>query len=90
MPADLVGVVIDQATGQVVAPVRCATPGTAWIEYEPDRDMLLIHVFDLVDEDAWISLIKSRYEALLIEIFTDSGIGTMINPTSSGFKPLLV
>lgn len=31
-----------------------------------------------------------RPHALLIEIFTDSGIGTMINPTSSGFKPLLV
>ena len=31
-----------------------------------------------------------RPHALLIEIFTDAGIGTMVNPTSSGFKPLLV
>ena len=31
-----------------------------------------------------------RAHALLIEVFTDSGIGTMIKPTETGFRPLLV
>ncbi|HVK02361.1 MAG TPA: acetylglutamate kinase [Armatimonadaceae bacterium] len=31
-----------------------------------------------------------RPHALLIEVFTDSGIGTMISPAATGFKPLLV
>jgi acetylglutamate kinase len=31
-----------------------------------------------------------RPHALLVEIFTDAGIGTMIHPTPSGFRPLLV
>jgi multicomponent K+:H+ antiporter subunit E len=52
-----------------LAVIITATPGTAWIEYDGRRDMLLIHVFDLVDEAAWRALIKNRYEALLLEIF---------------------
>lgn len=52
-----------------LAVIITATPGTAWIEYEGSRDRLLIHVFDLVDADGWRALIKSRYEALLLEIF---------------------
>ena len=52
-----------------LAVIITATPGTAWIEYEGGRDRLLIHVFDLVDEDDARALIKSRYEALLLEIF---------------------
>ena len=51
------------------AVIITATPGTAWIEYEAGSGLLLIHVFDLVDEDGWRNLIKSRYEALLMEIF---------------------
>jgi acetylglutamate kinase len=31
-----------------------------------------------------------RPHALLIEVFTDSGIGTMLKPAETGFKPLLV
>jgi multicomponent K+:H+ antiporter subunit E len=52
-----------------LAVIITATPGTAWIEYDASRDMLLIHVFDLVDEADWLALIKHRYEALLLEIF---------------------
>ncbi len=52
-----------------LAVIITATPGTAWIEYEAGSDMLLIHVFDLVDEDGWRAIIKNRYEALLLEIF---------------------
>ncbi len=46
-----------------------STPGTAWVEYAPDSGVLLIHVLDLVDGADWASLIKNRYEALLMEIF---------------------
>lgn len=53
----------------ILALVITSTPGTTWIDYDSARDKLLIHVFDLVDEDAWIALIKSRYEAPLREIF---------------------
>lgn len=53
----------------VLACIVTSTPGTAWIEYAHDTGVLLIHVLDLVDEEEWIALIKSRYEALLMEIF---------------------
>lgn len=46
-----------------------STPGTAWVEYAPDSGVLLIHVLDLVEGADWASLIKDRYEALLMEIF---------------------
>lgn len=53
----------------VLACIVTSTPGTAWIEYAHDTGVLLIHVLDLVDEEAWITLIKNRYEAQLMEIF---------------------
>lgn len=52
-----------------LAIIVTATPGTAWLDYDPGSGVLLLHVFDLVDEAAWIDLIKNRYEALLLEIF---------------------
>jgi multicomponent K+:H+ antiporter subunit E len=53
----------------VLACIVTSTPGTAWIEYAHDSNVLLIHVLDLVDEEEWVALIKNRYEALLMEIF---------------------
>jgi multicomponent K+:H+ antiporter subunit E len=53
----------------VLAVIITSTPGTAWIDYSDNRDSLMIHVFDLVDPDGWIDLIKNRYEYLLMEIF---------------------
>jgi multicomponent K+:H+ antiporter subunit E len=53
----------------VLACIITSTPGTAWIEYTPDSGVLMIHVLDLVDEEEWVALIKSRYEAPLMEIF---------------------
>jgi len=53
----------------VLACIITSTPGTAWVEYHSASDRLLIHVLDLVDEQAWIDLIKQRYERLLMEIF---------------------
>ena len=53
----------------VLACIVTSTPGTAWIEHAQDSNILLIHVLDLVDEQGWITLIKTRYESLLMEIF---------------------
>ena len=53
----------------VLACIVTSTPGTAWIEYDSATGVLLIHVLDLVEEQEWVDLIKSRYEAALREIF---------------------
>ena len=53
----------------VLAMIMCLTPGTAWGEVSFDRTTLLIHVFDLADEAAFVALIKQRYERPLMEIF---------------------
>lgn len=53
----------------VLAMIMCLTPGTAWGEVAFDRSTLLIHVFDLDDEAAFVALIKQRYERPLMEIF---------------------
>lgn len=53
----------------VLSIIITSTPGTAWIDYNSAHGTLLIHVFDLVDEEGWRELIKTRYEHLLMEIF---------------------
>lgn len=53
----------------ILAIIITSTPGTLWVEYEPATGQLLLHVLDLVDEDAWVELIKTRYERRLMEIF---------------------
>ncbi|PJF11288.1 Na+/H+ antiporter subunit E [Pseudorhodobacter sp. MZDSW-24AT] len=53
----------------VLAVVLTATPGTAWLEYDPEAGTLLLHVFDMIDEAEWHALIRDRYEALLLEAF---------------------
>lgn len=53
----------------VLSCIVTSTPGTAWIEFSPDSGVLLIHVLDLIETDDWVSLIKNRYESLLMEIF---------------------
>lgn len=53
----------------VLAIIITATPGTLWVQHDARRHVILIHVLDLVDEDAWINQIKDRYERLLREIF---------------------
>jgi multicomponent K+:H+ antiporter subunit E len=52
-----------------LAVIITATPGTVWVSFDPDDGILLIHVLDLVDEDAWIQTLKQRYERRLLEIF---------------------
>lgn len=53
----------------ILACLLTATPGSAWLDYDGERGTVLIHVFDLVDEEAWVAMIRTRYEALLLEIF---------------------
>jgi multicomponent K+:H+ antiporter subunit E len=53
----------------ILGVIITSTPGTAWLDYNVARGTLLLHVFDLVDEDGWRTLIRDRYERLLLEIF---------------------
>ena len=53
----------------LLAIIVTATPGSAWIEYGARDGVLILHVFDIVDEDIWHGQVKGRYEALLMEIF---------------------
>lgn len=59
----------DPAALAVLSIIVTATPGTAWLEYDPETGILLLHVFDLVSEEDWQHLIRDRYEALLLEVF---------------------
>lgn len=52
-----------------LACIITATPGTLWVDHDIRRNVLLLHVLDLVDETHWIQLVKNRYEKLLMEIF---------------------
>ena len=55
--------------GSRVIDVSTVVPGTVWSELAPDRGALLIHVFDLDDEAAFIHHFKTDYEQPLKEIF---------------------
>ena len=52
-----------------LAVITTVMPGTVWSELAPDRSALLLHVFDLADEAAFIAHFKARYEQPLKEIF---------------------
>lgn len=53
----------------VLATIITATPGTFWAAYNRRTNVLTIHVFELIDEDAVRDTIRNRYEAPLREIF---------------------
>ena len=53
----------------MLAVIITATPGTAWLEYDDETGVLLLHVFDLKDPAEWQDLIANRYESLLMEAF---------------------
>jgi multicomponent K+:H+ antiporter subunit E len=53
----------------VLACIITATPGTSWARYDAARNVVTIHVLDLVDEAAWTRQFKERYERRLKEIF---------------------
>lgn len=49
--------------------VTTVVPGTVWSELALDRSALLLHVWDVRDEAAFVVHFKSRYERPLKEIF---------------------
>lgn len=49
--------------------VTTVVPGTVWCELALDRSALLLHVWDVGEDGAFISRFKARYEAPLREIF---------------------
>ncbi|NIF27172.1 Na+/H+ antiporter subunit E [Pantoea sp. Tr-811] len=49
--------------------ITTVVPGTVWSELALDRSILLLHVFDLDDEAAFIEHFKHTYERPLMEIF---------------------
>jgi multicomponent K+:H+ antiporter subunit E len=49
--------------------VTTVVPGTVWSEIALDRSALLLHVWDVDDEEAFIARFKARYESPLQEIF---------------------
>ena len=52
-----------------LAMITTVVPGTVWSELAPDRSAMLLHVFDIEDEAAFIRHFKNDYEQPLKEIF---------------------
>lgn len=59
----------DRAVLALLAIIISATPGTAWLGWNPRSGKMLLHVFDLREGDEWKTLIQTRYECRLREIF---------------------
>lgn len=59
----------DENALALLACILTATPGTAWVEFDRQTGVLLLHVLDLENGDNWAGLIKTRYETPLKEIF---------------------
>ena len=53
----------------LLACIITATPGTIWVSHDSARQVLVIHVLDVIDESVWIANIKLRYEQPLLRIF---------------------
>lgn len=53
----------------LLALVVTAIPGTMWVQYDRIGSVLMLHIFDLKDEDAIVDLVQVRYQGLLIEMF---------------------
>lgn len=63
---------LDMSNSYGLAMLSCLiniTPGTVWVEIMPDTNELSVHVFDLHDQQWWVSMIKTRYEKPLMKIF---------------------
>ena len=52
-----------------LAMVTTVVPGTVWSELALDRSAILLHVWDVGEEDAFVARFKARYEKPLREIF---------------------
>lgn len=52
-----------------LACIITATPGTSWARYDRARNVLTIHLLDLIDANEWVRTFKQRYERRLRAIF---------------------
>lgn len=52
-----------------LACILTATPGTVWVDYDAEDSTMLLHVLDLIDEKAWVRIIKDKWERRLMEVF---------------------
>lgn len=52
-----------------LAMVTTVVPGTVWSELALDRSALLLHVWDVNEEETFVARFKARYEKPLREIF---------------------
>lgn len=52
-----------------LAVITTVVPGSLWSELAPDRSAVLLHVFGVDDEAAYVRDFKARYEQPLKEIF---------------------
>lgn len=59
----------DEHALAALAMIVAVVPGTVWSELAPDRSAVLVHVFDLDDEEKFIRHIDERYQQPLQEIF---------------------
>ena len=59
----------DPSALAALAVITTAVPGTVWTELAIDHDAVLLHVFDVDDEAAFVADYKARYERPLKEIF---------------------
>lgn len=53
----------------VLACILTATPGTAWVTYNPHTGVLLMHVLDKQDANTLADAITRRYERWLLQVF---------------------
>lgn len=70
--AQFVRVALETRNPYALAGLACiltATPGTVWVDYDSSDGTVLIHVLDLIDEEAWVRIVKDVYEERLLEIF---------------------
>jgi multicomponent K+:H+ antiporter subunit E len=49
--------------------VTTIVPGTVWAELALDRSRLMLHVWNLTEEEVFIKRFKARYEKPLQEVF---------------------
>jgi multicomponent K+:H+ antiporter subunit E len=70
--AGFLDIPLEMRSPAALAALACiitSTPGTTWAGYDSERGILRMHILDLIDEQAWITIIKERYERRLLEIF---------------------
>lgn len=59
----------DPTALSLFAIIMTSTPGSAWLEYDSGDRTVLLHVLDVDDKDAWMAMVRDRYEKPLLEVF---------------------